>query len=36
MTPEKRAHYEWMLENLNLAELHIYWIHKQLQEDANA
>jgi hypothetical protein len=32
MTEEKRKHYEWMLENLELAELHRYWIVKQLQE----
>lgn len=33
MTPDKRKHYEWMLENLELAELHRYWIVKQLQKE---
>ncbi len=33
MTPEKRKHYEWMLENLELAELHRNWILKQLREE---
>ena len=28
----KISHYEWMLESLKLAELHRYWIVKQLHE----
>lgn len=28
----KISHYEWMLESLNLAELHRYWIIGQIQD----
>ena len=28
----KISHYEWMLQSLNLAELHRYWIAGQVQE----
>ena len=28
----KISHYEWMLESLELADLHRYWIVGQLQE----
>lgn len=31
-TLAKISHYEWMLESLDLAELHRYWIVGQLQE----
>jgi hypothetical protein len=28
----KISHYQWMLESLELAELHRYWIVKQVHE----
>ena len=31
-TLAKISHYEWMLESMELAELHRYWIVGQLQE----
>jgi len=31
-TLAKISHYEWMLESLTLAELHRYWIVKQIHE----
>lgn len=32
VTQEKRAHYEWMLKNLELNERHRYWITTQLKK----
>jgi uncharacterized coiled-coil DUF342 family protein len=29
---KKISHYEWMLETMQLAERHKYWIVKQIQE----
>lgn len=31
LTLEKRAHYEWMLENLALRPAHAQWIKDQLE-----
>ena len=31
LTPEKRAHYEWMLENCQLSPGHRGWIIDQLE-----
>ena len=31
LTPDKRAYYEWMLENLTLSPAHAGWVRDQLE-----